>query len=251
MSLSSPGHAVSLFRRQPFWEGFWVRSRGFARRDAQTQRKVPTVYFEGNWRCKLRPKAAKPPFFIDFLDATFDIEDHSNAGRKTVSLSSPGHAVSLFRRQPFWEGFWVRSRGFARRDAQTQRKVPTVYFEGNWRCKLRPKAAKPPFFIDFLDATFDIEDHSNAGRKTVSLSSPGHAVSLFRRQPFWEGFWVRSRGFARRDAQTQRKVPTVYFEGNWRCKLRPTAAKTSFFFRFWTRRLTLKLTPTQLEKRCH
>ena len=86
-----------------------------------------------------------------------------------------------------------------------------------------------PLFLKVLDATFDIEDHSNAGRKTVSLSSPGHAVSPFRGEPFWEGFWVRSRGFARRDAQTQRKVPTVHFEGNWRCKLNPTAAKSSFF----------------------
>ena len=59
----------------------------------------------------------------------FDTEDHSNAGRKTVSLSSPGHAISLFRRQPFWEGFWVRSRGFAGRDAQTQLKVQTVDLE--------------------------------------------------------------------------------------------------------------------------
>ena len=84
--------------------------------------------------------------FLLIPAATFDIEDHPSTGRKTVSLSSPDHAVSLFR-QPFWEGFWVRSRGFAGRDIQTQPKVPTVYFEGNWRCKLHPKAAKPLFFI--------------------------------------------------------------------------------------------------------
>ena len=59
----------------------------------------------------------------------FDTEDHPNTGQKTVSLSSPGHAVSPFRRQPFWEGFWVRSRGFAGRDAQTQLKVQTVDLE--------------------------------------------------------------------------------------------------------------------------
>ena len=106
----------------------------------------------------------------------------------------------------------------------------------------------------------------------MSLSSPGHAVSPFRGEPFWERFRVRSRGFARRDAQTQRKVPTVHFEGNWRCKLSPKAAKSSFFigsgrnvwevqiepqsciilffYRFWTQRLTLKIIPTQVEKRC-
>ena len=178
---------------------------------------------------EVSPAAAQIVSFLAVPAATFDTEDHPSTGRKTVSLSSPDHAVSLFRRQPFWEGFWVRSRCFAGRDIQTQPKVPTVYFEGNWRCKLHPEAAKPPFFIDSGRDVWHWRS-PNAGWKTVSLSSPGHAVSLFRRQPFWEGFWVRSRGFARCDAQTQPKVPTVYFEGNWRCKLRPTAAKTFFFF---------------------
>ena len=82
----------------------------------------------------------------------------------------------------------------------------------------------------------------------MSLSSPDHAVSLFRRQPFWEGFWVRSRGFAGRDIQTQPKVPTVYFEGNWRCKLHPKAAKPPFFYRFRAQRLTLKITPAQVSE---
>ena len=104
--------------------------------------------FRRQLEVQIAPHSCKNLLFLKILDATFDIEDHSNAGRKTVSLSSPGHAVSLFRRQPFWEGFWVRSRGFAGRDIQTQPKVPTVYFEGNWRCKLHPKAAKPSFFID-------------------------------------------------------------------------------------------------------
>ena len=113
------------------------------KRNRRCKRCISKPNRGANWAPKLENL-----LFLKILDATFDIEDHSNAGRKTVSLSSPGHAVSLFRRQPFWEGFWVRSRGFAGRDTQTQPKVPTVYFEGNWRCKLRPKAAKPPFFID-------------------------------------------------------------------------------------------------------
>ena len=211
-----------------------------------------------------------------------------------MSLSSPGHAVSPFRGEPFWERFRVRSRGFARRDAQTQRKVPTVHFEGNWRCKLSPKAAKSSFFIGSGRNVWEVQIEPQSCiilffyrfwtqrltlkiiptqvEKTVSLSSPGHAVSPFRGEPFWERFRVRSRGFARRDAQTQRKVPTVHFEGNWRCKLSPKAAKSSFFigsgrnvwevqiepqsciilffYRFWTQRLTLKIIPTQVEKRC-
>ena len=68
-----------------------------------------------NWRCK-RWISKPNPLFLEVLDATFDTEDHPNAGRKTVSLSSPGHAVSLFWSQRFW----VRRRVFAGRDAQTQ-----------------------------------------------------------------------------------------------------------------------------------
>ena len=49
------------------------------------------------------PKAAKSSLFID-------TEDHPNAGPKTVSLSSPGHAVSLLRRGRFWEALSVSSR---------------------------------------------------------------------------------------------------------------------------------------------
>ena len=173
MSLSSPGHAVSLFRRQPFWEGFWVRSRGFAGRDTQTQPKVQTVHLQAKSRCAMKPclfyrfrpqrltlkitsaqvsevspAAAQIVSFLAVPAATFDIEDHPSTGRKTVSLSSPDHAVSLFRRQPFWEGFWVRSRGFAGRDTQTQPKVQTVHPQAKSWCELSPKAAKPPFFKD-------------------------------------------------------------------------------------------------------
>ena len=131
--VSSPGHAVSLFRRQPFWEGFWVRSRGFAGRDTQMQPKVPTVYFEGNWRCKLRPKAAKPSFFID-------------SGRDVWHWRSPGHAVSLFRRQPFWEGFWVRKTWFC----PSWRPNATEGANGVFRRQLE---------VQIPAAAFDIEDH--------------------------------------------------------------------------------------------
>ena len=194
------------------------------KRNRRCKRCISKPNRGANWAPKLQNL-----LFLKILDATFDIEDHSNAGRKTVSLSSPGHAVSLFRRQPFWEGFWVRSRGFAGRDTQTQPKVPTVYFEGNWRCKLRPKAAKPSFFID-------------SGRNVWHWRSPQHrskngVIELARPCCFpvpeaaflGRLFWVRSRGFAGRDIQTQPKVPTVYFEGNWRCKLHPKAAKPPFF----------------------
>ena len=34
-------------------------------------------------------------------------------------------------------------------------------------------------------------------------------------------------------------------------QIEPHSCKILFFYRFWTRRLTLKITPTQVEKRCH
>ena len=145
-----------------------------------------------------------------------------------MSLSSPGHAISLFRRQPFWEGFWVRSRGFAGRDAQTQLKVQTVDLE-----------AKSLFFI-------------GSGRNVWHWRSPQHrskngVLELARPCCF--------------------PVPEAAFLGrllgqkSWFCRSwRPNAieganggsrSQIPIFYRFWTQRLTLKITPTQVEKRCH
>ena len=45
------------------------------------------------------PRSGKNIFFLWVSAATFDIEDHLSTGQKTVSLSSPGHAVSLLRVQ--------------------------------------------------------------------------------------------------------------------------------------------------------
>ena len=151
-----------------------------------------------------------------------------------MSLSSPGHAVSLFRGEPFWEGFWVRSRGFAHRDAQTQLKVPTVHFEGNWRCKLSPTAAKSSFFIGSGRDVWHWRSLQRRSKKGVlELARP--CCFPVSGRTFWEAFWVRSRGLARHDALTLK----VHLEANSRCKLYPKARKT-FFFRFWTQCLPPK-----------
>ena len=47
---------------------------------------------------EVSPAAAQIVSFLAVPAATFDTEDHSNAGRKMGSFSSPGHAVSLFWR---------------------------------------------------------------------------------------------------------------------------------------------------------
>ena len=60
------------------------------RSEAEMHRKAKS-------RCEMSFEAAKTSFFKLVLAATFDIEDHLSTGQKTVSLSSPGHAVSLLR----------------------------------------------------------------------------------------------------------------------------------------------------------
>ena len=212
------------------------------KRNRRCKRCISKPNRGANWAPKLQNL-----LFLKILDATFDIEDHSNAGRKTVSLSSPGHAVSLFRRQPFWEGFWVRSRGFAGRDTQTQPKVPTVYFEGNWRCKLRPKAAKLSFFID-------------SGRNVWHWRSPQHrskngVIELARPCCFpvpEAAFLGRLLGqkswFCRSWYPNATEGANGVFRRQLEVQIAPQSCKTSFFYRFRAQRLTLKITPAQVSE---
>ena len=79
------------------------------------------------------------------------------------------------------------------------------------------------------------------------LSWPGLAVSSFSEGAFWEAFLGEKSWLCRVGAQTQHKV---HLEANSRCELKPKAAKPSPFYRFWTQRLTLKITPTQVKNRC-
>ena len=67
MSLSSPGHAVSLSRGARFGKhvGCEVVGRGLARHDAQTQLKV---HFEATAGTNCIPKLKKH-FFLEVLDA--------------------------------------------------------------------------------------------------------------------------------------------------------------------------------------
>ena len=184
MPLRSPGHAVSPFRSQRFWEAFWVGSRGASQSQSQVRNE---------------PQSCKILYFLQVLDATFDTEDHAFSGQKTVSLSSPGHAVCPFRRARFWEAFSVRNRGASQSQFEVRKEPPS--------CKIL-------YFLYVLDATFDIEDHTNAGQKTVSLSSPGHAVSPFRRARFWEAFSVRSRGASQSQFEVRKEPPSckiLYF----------------------------------------
>ena len=244
VSLGSPGHAVSLFRGPASGKLFrcWVLVLpGVAPKRAQTPLKV---HLEANARCLKPMRGAnwspklQNPLFLWVLDATFDTEDHPNAGPKTVSLGSPGHAVSLFRGPASGKLFrcWVLVLpGVAPKRAQTPLKV---HLEANARC-LRGANWSPklqnPLFLWVLDATFDTEDHPNAGPKTVSLGSPGHAVSLFRGPASGKLFrcWVLVLpGVTPKRAQTPLKV---HLEAN--AKRSPWARQAMLFPRFTARLL--------------
>ena len=262
-----------------------------------------------NWRCK-RWISKPNPHFLWVLDATFDCEDHPNTGQKTVSLSSPGHAVSLFRRQPFREGFWVRSRGFAGRDAQTQLKVQTVDLEAkspffigsgrnvwHWRSPqhrskngvlelARPccfAVLKPAFLGRLLGQTScfcrswrpnaieganggsrsQIPIFLGSGRNVWHWRSPQHrskngVLELARPCCFAvlkPAFLGRLLGQTLCFCRSWRPNATEGANGVVRSQLEVqiephSCKKFSFFYRFWTRRLTLKITPTQVKKRC-
>ena len=210
MPIQGPGHAVSLCRRNVFGKSF---------------RSEVEVHSKANSRCEIRPQSCKTLFVLEVLGATFDTEDHAFSGQKTVSLSSPGHAVSLFRRERFWEAFWVRSRGASQSQFEGQamrfpcaegsvfgkpfRSEVEVHSTANSRCEIRPQRCKTLFLLEVLGATFDTEDHAFSGQKTVSLSSPGHAVSLFRRERFWQAFLVRSRGAFQSQFEVRNQAPKL------------------------------------------
>ena len=171
------------------------------------------------------------PSFLEVLDATFDTEDHPNAGPKTVSLGSPGHAVSPFRgpasgklfrcKTLFFYRFWTQRLTLKITPTQVQKRSPWAR-----QAMLFPRFAArllgsffgaKPSFLEVLDATFDTEDHPNAGPKTVSLGSPGHAVSPFRGPASGKLFrcWVLVLpGVTPKRAQTPLKV---HLEANARC----------------------------------
>ena len=140
-----------------------------------------------------------------------------------MSLSSPGHAVSLFRRQPFREGFWVRSCGFAGHDAQMQLKVQTV----------------------------DLEAKSSLNRGS------GRNVWHWRSPQRWSknGVLELARPCCFAVLKPAFLGQTSCFCRSWR----PNAiegtnggsrSQIPIFYRFWTQRLTLKITLTQVKKRC-
>ena len=74
---------------------FWMQRLTLKITPTQVQKRSPFGLARPCWL--LGSFFGAKPSFLEVLDATFDTEDHPNAGPKTVSLGSPGHAVSPFR----------------------------------------------------------------------------------------------------------------------------------------------------------
>ena len=305
--------------------------------EIQTQRKSADPCLPGGARpeavSQSKQKATKPFFLIGsgcnvwhwrshprrskVWDATFDTEDHPNAGPKTVSLGSPGHAVSLFRGPASGKLFrcWVLVLpGVTLKRAQTPLKM---HLEANARCKLKPLRGanwspqlQNPLFFWFWTQRLTLKPLWGANW-SPQLQNP-----LFYR------FWTQRLTLKTTPTQVQKRSPWArqamlfpcfaarllgsffgaesWFCRVWRsnvpkrhsrciskpmrganwshcevqiealsCKIRfffssgrnvwhwshcevqieALSCKTLFFYRFWTQRLTLKTTPTQVQKR--
>ena len=143
-----------------------------------------------------------------------------------MSLSSPGHAVSLFRGARFGKhvACEVVGRGLARHNAQTQLKV---HLEANSRCKLYPKAAKTFIFLGSGRNVWHWRWHKLRSKNGFLELARPCCFSVSGRAFFWEACWVRSRGS--RLGQAWRPNTTEgAFRSHCGCKLYPQAAKTSF-----------------------
>ena len=239
--LNSPGHAVALFWRLRFGKPCLF----YRFRPQRLTLKITSAQVS-----EVSPAAAQIVSFLAVPAATFDIEDHPSTGRKTVSLSSPDHAVSLFRRQPFWEGFWVRSRGFAGRDTQTQPKVQTVHLQAKSWCELSPKAAKPPFF---KDSGRDVWHWRSLQRRSkngvIELARP--CCFPVPEAAFLGRLLGQKSWFCRSWYPNATEGANGVFRRQLEVQIAPQSCKTFFFYRFRPQRLTLKITPAQVEKRCH
>ena len=239
--LNSPGHAVALFWRLRFGKPCLF----YRFRPQRLTLKITSAQVS-----EVSPAAAQIVSFLAVPAATFDTEDHPSTGRKTVSLSSPDHAVSLFRRQPFWEGFWVRSRGFAGRDTQTQPKVQTVHLQAKSWCELSPIAAKPPFF---KDSGRDVWHWRSLQRRSkngvIELARP--CCFPVPEAAFLGRLLGQKSWFCRSWYPNATEGANGVFRRQLEVQIAPQSCKTFFFYRFRPQRLTLKITPAQVEKRCH
>ena len=72
---------------------------------------------------------------------------------------------------------------------------------------------------------------------------------LVSRHGFSEAFSVLSPGFAGCDAQTRPNAIQGASRSQCDLQIEALSCKTLFFYGFWTQRLTLKITPTQVQKR--
>ena len=236
MSLSSPGHAVSPFRGEPFWEGFWVRSRGFARRDAQTngrcQRCISKAIGGANWAPQL-------PFFIGSGRNVWHWRSFQRRSKNGVlelarpcCFPVPGRAfLGRLLGQKSW--FCPSWRPNATEGANGA-------FRRQLEVQIEPQSCKIFFFYRFWTQRLTL--------KIIPTQVENGVLELARPCCFpvpGRAFLGRLLGQKSWFCPSWR--PNATEGANLEVQIEPHSCKIFIFYRFWTQRLTLKITPTQFE----
>ena len=108
--------------------------------------------------------------------------------------------------------------------------------------------AKPSFFIGSGRNVWHWRS-PQCRSKNGLLGLPRPCCFPVSRPGFWEAFSVLSPGFAGCDAQTRPNATQGASRSQCDLQIEALICKTLFFYRFWTQHLTLKVTPTQVQKR--
>ena len=143
----------------------------------------------------------------------------------------------------FWEAFWGRSRGLARYDAETQLKV---HLEANSRCKLYPKAAKTSIFLGSGRSVLTLQMTQTQVKKRCPWARQAMLFPCFGARVLGSLLGAKSwLGQAWRPNTTD-----TAFRSQVEVQIVSQSCNNLYFYRFWTQRLTRKMTQTQVKKRC-
>ena len=110
-----------------------------------------------------------------------------------------------------------------------------VHLKANSRCERSPEAAKSSIFYRFWTRRLTLKITPTQVKKRCPCARQAMLFPRFGGRVFGKPFGSEVE---------------VHLKANPRCEMSPKAAKSSIFYRFWTRRLTLKITHSQVKKRC-
>ena len=151
-------------------------------------------------------------------------------------------------RPGFWEAFSVLSPGVAGCVSHTRVNAIPGASRGQCEVQIEAFSYKTSFFLGFGRNVWH--------RRSPQRRSKNGLLKLARpccfpvsRPGFWEAFSVLSPGVAGCDSHTRVNAIPGASRGQCEVQIEAFSYKSSFFSRFWTQRLTLKIAPTQVQKR--